>query len=178
MGDALGLPERNRHPTGHPARSSHETLWPEADEHLLEEVFRLTCRYAGQAPGQALYVEEIRRTTNANIGWQRILTYLKFLDGTLLMRLIEPLELRLKKRRGASKLCLFDHVLRAAWLQKVVPLSLPELDTNPHLADLAGHIAERARIYLTHHVVVGYAEFSQPNRPAAARDQRRPHDYG
>ena len=48
---------------------------------------------------------------NANIGWQRILAYLKFLDGTLLIRLIEPHELRLKRRRGASKLCLCDPML-------------------------------------------------------------------
>jgi predicted AAA+ superfamily ATPase len=108
------------------------------DEHLLEEIFRLVCRYAGQAPSQALYVNELHRAMNAGIGWQRVLTYLKFLDGTLLMRLIEPLELRLKKRRGSSKLCLCDHALRAAWLQEVVPLDPDELDKVPHLADLAG----------------------------------------
>jgi hypothetical protein len=50
---------------------------------------------------------------NANIGWQSVLAYLKFLDGTLLLRLIEPLELRLKKA-GPAKLCLCDHALRAA----------------------------------------------------------------
>ncbi len=44
------------------------------DEHLLEEVFRLACRYIGQTPAQALYLDEIRRAMNANIGWQRILT--------------------------------------------------------------------------------------------------------
>src|SRR5208337_3054934 len=67
------------------------------DEHLLEEVFRLTCRYAGQAPSPALYLEEIKRSMHANIGAQRVRAYLKFLDGTLLVRLIEPLELRLKR---------------------------------------------------------------------------------
>src|SRR5208283_5426797 len=92
------------------------------DEHLLEEVFRLACRYVGQSPSQTLYLEEIKRAMNANIGWQRIFNYLKFLDGTLLVRLIEPLELRLKRRRGASKLCLCDPMLRAAWLQEVIPL--------------------------------------------------------
>ncbi len=112
------------------------------DEHLLEEVFRLACRYAGQAPSQALYLDELRRSLNANIGWQRVLAYLKFLDGTLLVRLIEPLELRLKRRRGASKLCLCDHALRAAWLQESVPLAPDELAAMPHLADLAGRIAE------------------------------------
>jgi len=112
------------------------------DEHLLEEVFRLACRYIGQSPRQSLYLDEVRRAMNANIGWQRILTYLKFLDQTLLIRLIEPLEIRLKKARGPSKLCLCDHALRAAWLQEIIPLDERNLDLNPHLRDLAGRIAE------------------------------------
>ena len=117
------------------------------DEHLLEEVFRLACRYIGQSPRQSLYLDEIRRTMAANIGWQRILAYLKFLDGTLLIRLIEPLELRLKRTRAAYKLCLCDHALRASWLQEIVPLDSAGLRENEHLRDLAGHIAESAAGY-------------------------------
>jgi hypothetical protein len=123
------------------------------DEHLLEEVFRLACRYVGQSPAQTLYLDEIRRAMNANIGWQKVLTYLKFLDGTLLLRLIEPLELRLKKKKGASKLCLCDHALRAAWLQEVVPLDPDALARVPHLADLAGRIAEGAAGYFLRSIV-------------------------
>jgi hypothetical protein len=117
------------------------------DEHLLEAVFRLACRYIGQSPKQTLYLEEIKRAMAANIGWQRILNYLKFLDGTLLIRLIEPLELRLKRARGAAKLCLCDHALRASWLQEVVPLHPEGLQQHPHLHDLAGHVAESAAGY-------------------------------
>ncbi len=117
------------------------------DEHLLEEVFRLACRYIGQSPKQSLYLDEIRRAMAANIGWQRILAYLKSLDGTLLIRLIEPLELRLKRARGASKLCLCDHALRASWLQELVPLDAEGLRQNEHLRDLAGRIAESAAGY-------------------------------
>ncbi len=112
------------------------------DAPLLEEVFRLSCRYVGQSPSQALYLDEVRRGLNANIGWQRVQAYLKFLDATLLVRLIEPLELRLKRRRGASKLILSDHALRAAWLQEKVPLDPAGLMAAPHLTDLAGRIAE------------------------------------
>jgi predicted AAA+ superfamily ATPase len=72
------------------------------------------------------------------------MAYLKFLDGTLLVRLIEPLELRLKRRRGAAKICLCDHALRAAWLQEIVPLTPEGLTTSPHLTELAGHLAESA----------------------------------
>lgn len=112
------------------------------DERLLEEVFRLCCRYAGQFPGQNLFVPEIRQTYKGNIGWQRILSYLKFLDGTLLIRLVQPLELRLKRRKSPPKICLCDHALRASWLQEIIPLDPDELAKSNHLADLAGHLAE------------------------------------
>ena len=114
------------------------------DEALLEEVFKLACRYVGQSPSQALYLDEVRRALDAKIGWQRVLAYLKFLDAALLVRLIEPLELRLKKKKGAVKLVLCDHALRAAWLQERVPLDPVALQAAPHLTDLAGHVAESA----------------------------------
>jgi predicted AAA+ superfamily ATPase len=124
------------------------------DEKLLEEVFRLCCRYAGQSPGQNLFVPEIQQALHGNIGWNRILNYLRFLDGTLLIRLIPPLELRLKRRRSSSKICLCDHALRASWLQEVVPLDPKELRDQPHLTDLAGHLAES---------ILGYFFASIPN---------------
>ncbi|MGH8587889.1 MAG: ATP-binding protein [Gammaproteobacteria bacterium] len=123
------------------------------DEHLLEEVFRLACRYIGQSPKQALYLDEIRHAMHGNIGWQRILAYLKFLDGTLLLRLIEPLELRLKRRRGPPKLCLCDHALRAGWLAEYVPIDPVGLETEPHLADLAGRIADSTAGYFMRSIV-------------------------
>ena len=112
------------------------------DEHLLEEVFRLACRYVGQSPKPAMYLGEIRSALNSDVGWQRVLHYLRFLDGALLVRLIEPLELRLKKRKSAAKLVLSDHSLRAAWLQEFVPIDTAGLALHPHLADLAGRVAE------------------------------------
>ncbi len=134
------------------------------DEHLLEEVFRLACRYIGQSPAQAFYLAELQRVMHANLGWTRVLTYLKFLDGTLLIRLIEPLELRLKKRRGASKLCLRDHALRAAWLQEMVPLTPEGLSELPHLADLAGRIAESASGYFFRSIInLDVAHFPERN---------------
>jgi len=117
------------------------------DEALLEEVFRLACRYAGQAAGPAVFVPEVQQALRANAGWQRLLAYLKFLDGALLIKLIPPLEVRLKKRRGQSKICLCDHALRASWLREVVPLDPEALLAEPHLSDLAGHIAESAAGY-------------------------------
>jgi hypothetical protein len=112
------------------------------DAALLEEVFRLACRYIGQSPSSDALAREAQRTLNANVGPQRIIHYLRFLGDTLLLRLIEPLEIRLKRRRGNPKICLADHGLRASWLQEIVPIDPPALARGPHLTSLAGHIAE------------------------------------
>jgi predicted AAA+ superfamily ATPase len=114
------------------------------DATLLEEVFRLACRYAGQAPGQATLLEEIRHVLKARLTWQRVLNYLRFLDGALLLKLVRPLELRLKRSRGQPKLCILDLGLRASWLEEVIPLDAAALDRAPHLAVLAGHLADCA----------------------------------
>lgn len=112
------------------------------EELLLEEVLRLACRYAGQSPGPALFVPDIRRALGADVSYARILGYLGRLDTAMLIRLVPPLDLRLKRRASGSKLCLCDHALRASWLQEVVPLHIEGLEQAPHLSDLAGHIAE------------------------------------
>ncbi len=124
------------------------------DEKLLEEVFRLACRYGGQAAGQNVFVPEIQQALAGNVGWTRILNYLRFLDGTLLIRLTEPLEIRLKRKKSPAKICLCDHSLRASWLQEVVPLDPQGLAHDPYLADLAGHLAEST---------LGYFLSSVPN---------------
>jgi predicted AAA+ superfamily ATPase len=112
------------------------------DAPLLEEVFRLACRYVGQAPGLMVFAREAQRALGANVGPQRINHYLRFLGEALLLRLINPLEIRLKRKRGNAKICLADHGLRASWLQEIVPLTPDELATSPHPATLAGHIAD------------------------------------
>jgi predicted AAA+ superfamily ATPase len=133
------------------------------DEKLLEEVFRLCCRYAGQAAGPSAFVPEIQQALAGNIGWNRVLSYLRFLDGTLLVRLVQPIELRLKRRRAPAKICLSDHALRAAWLQEVVPLDPEGLAGSPHLSDLAGRLAEST---------LGYFLASIPNLDIAHFPER------
>jgi predicted AAA+ superfamily ATPase len=112
------------------------------DKALLEEIFRLACRYVGQSPGPQLFAREAGRALGTNVGAQRAQHYLRFLGDTLLLRLIEPLETRLKKRRGHAKICLADHGLRASWLQEIVPIAPDALDRAPHLQTMAGRIAE------------------------------------
>jgi predicted AAA+ superfamily ATPase len=114
------------------------------DAPLLEEVFRLACRYVGQCPRPDALAREANRALHANVGPQRVRQYQKFLGDTLLLRLIRPLEIRLKRTRGADKICLADHALRASWLQETVPLDPVDLEQEPHLLPLAGRIAESA----------------------------------
>ena len=112
------------------------------DAQLLEELFRLACRYAGQTPTISTLADEARQSLGANIGSQRVTHYLRFLADTLLLRLIPPLEIRLKRKRGNAKLCLVDHGLRASWLQEQIPLTSEALAERPELTALAGHLAE------------------------------------
>jgi predicted AAA+ superfamily ATPase len=114
------------------------------DPALLEELFRLCCRYAGQAPTIQTLGREAQRVLQANVGSQRINAYLRFLGDTLLLRLIPPLEIRLKRKKGSPKLCLVDHGLRASWLQEQIPLDPARLREEPELTVLAGHLAESA----------------------------------
>ena len=114
------------------------------DPALLEELFRLCCRYAGQTPTIQTLAREAQRVLQANVGAQRINAYLRFLGDTLLLRLIPPLEIRLKRKRGSPKLCLVDHGLRASWLQEQIPLDPARLRREPELTVVAGHLAESA----------------------------------
>jgi len=74
------------------------------DPALLEELFRLVCRYAGQSPSVTLFARETHRALQTGIGTQRIRIYLRFLADTLLIRLVDPLEIALKKKRKRKTL--------------------------------------------------------------------------
>ncbi len=114
----------------------------EFDPVLMEEVCRAVFQYAGQAPGLATLQRAVQALRGAPLNVQPVAAYLRALGETLLVRLVRPLELRLKKPKGAFKLCLADHGLRAAWLQEPVPLEPSGLRANPELTPLAGHLAE------------------------------------
>jgi len=112
------------------------------DPELLEEVYRMCCRYAGQSPSLLNFSREIKSTLNADISSQRVRYYLDFLAMSLLIQLIHPLEIRLKKRKSPNKIALCDLGLRSAWLQEEVPIDPVALNKKPHLTDLAGHLVE------------------------------------
>lgn len=124
----------------HDLRSGSEG--EERDPLLLEEVFRLACRYAGQMPGLQLFVREVRRALETNVRADVVERHLRSLADSLLLRLVPPLEIRLRRTRGRPKICLADHALRVSWTQEVTPLDPAALAREPDLTVLAGHLAE------------------------------------
>jgi len=112
------------------------------DAALLEELFRLACRYAGQYPGPHLLAREAARALGGDLALPKVRRYLQLLEDSLLLRLIDPLQIRLKRTQGSAKICLADHALRASWLEEIVPLDPDGLAREPHLTALAGHLAE------------------------------------
>lgn len=112
------------------------------DPRILEEVFRLACRYAGQDPGARVFVSEIKARIELDVGWSEILDQLRALDQSLLLRRIPPFELRLKRQGHRHKVCLCDPSLRAAWLREIVPLAPEALRDKPAASRLAGPLAE------------------------------------
>lgn len=113
------------------------------DPALLEEIFRLACRYAGQSPAPETLAREAGSSLDGDIGVGRVRSYLQFLDGALLLKLVEPLEMRLRRRKGHAKLAICDHLLREAILLERVPL----LGSDEVEATLAGHVVESLVAY-------------------------------
>jgi predicted AAA+ superfamily ATPase len=133
------------------------------DSGVLAEIFRLGCRYVGQAPSAKMLADEARRGLNADVDPERIRHYLKLLDMSLLLRCVPASEMRLKRNRGPGKICLVDHGLRACWLQEVVPLE-PHLLDDESMCTLAGRIVESVvGSYLLHEPTLALSHF--PERP-------------
>ena len=112
------------------------------DAALLEALLRLVCRYAGLAPAVSELAEQVGRSLDVPVDGRRVTRYLDLLADTLLVRLVPPLDVRLRKNRGGPKLCLADHALRACWLQERIPLAPDALAERPDLTTQAGHLAE------------------------------------
>jgi len=133
---------------------------PKRDHNLFEEIFRISCRYTGEAAGPSAYIPDLRWALGADYTWPQVLKYLDLLDDSLLIRLIEPLG---NRKNANAKICLCDHALRASWLQEIIPLAPEELQRSPHLSDQAGHLAES---------IVGYYLAGIPSLDIAWYPQR------
>lgn len=91
-----------------------------------------------------MLARELERALAADLRAETVERYLRSLADSLLLRLVLPLEIRLRRTRGRPKICLADHALRASWLQEIIPLDPRALARQPELTVVAGHLAESA----------------------------------
>ena len=112
------------------------------DTSLLEALLHLVSRYAGLAPAVAELAEQASQSLSVPVDGRRVTRYLNLFADTLLVRLVPPLNIRMRNNRGGPKLCLADHALRACWFQEQVPLAPDALAERPELTTQAGHLAE------------------------------------
>ena len=98
------------------------------DSKIVREVFKLAARYTGQAPKMQTLANEMSQALEGSITANEVRNYLNFLENSLLLKLVHPLELRTRKQSAPPKICICDHAIRAAWLQEKIPLM--ELEGN------------------------------------------------
>jgi predicted AAA+ superfamily ATPase len=110
---------------------------------ILAEVFRQAMRYAGQAPKCSTLASELTDLLEEDVKPADVRGNLEFLQRCMLIRLIEPLQLRLKRQTAPCKICICDHSVRSAWLQEKVCFVSDASDAPAGVdQDIAGHVLE------------------------------------
>lgn len=113
------------------------------DARVLEETFRLVCRYAGQAIPASTIGKGVRDVLRSGVSDKTVHDAIRFLAHALLVYEIPPLEALAKRQAHPPKLCLCDHFVREAWFQEHVPIAPQELaKAHEAVATTAGHIIE------------------------------------
>lgn len=113
------------------------------DAMFLRHAFRQVCRYAGQSVRPEGIAREINDTYQSRVTANDVTRAIRYFADAMLIHLVDPLEVALKRQSHAPKLCLCDHFVREAWLQETVPLSPRALaGLHESVASVAGHIVE------------------------------------
>lgn len=113
------------------------------DRPVIREVFRLLCRYAGQAVAKQQFSDQIGALLGRGVRHAHVEEATEFLDDAMLIHRIKPLEVLQKKQQNPSKITLCDHFVRNAWLKETIPVDPRELaKLNPAVACMAGHLVE------------------------------------
>jgi predicted AAA+ superfamily ATPase len=107
------------------------------DVGLLNELFRVGCRYAGQSLSSKKVKEEIR-FTHPDVKDALVTEYFSFLDAALLLRQLRPLEALGRAPKALPRLMVSDLGVRRAVLGERVPLHRDD-GADPVAA---GHLAE------------------------------------
>lgn len=107
------------------------------DATLLKNAFRVLCKYTGHDISISKLCEGLNSTCSSSLKPAQIRKILEFFELSMLIKIINPFEHRLKNPKDNVKICLCDHAIRRAWLKEDVPL----YGTNTN-SDLAGHVME------------------------------------
>jgi len=113
------------------------------DPVLVREVFRMVCRYAGQAVAPKRIGDELHKLLQSPVTNARVTEAIEFLADSLLIHPIPPLEMLAKKQGHLPKLCVCDHFVRNGVLQETLPLDPETLkNCNEAVATQVGHLME------------------------------------
>jgi predicted AAA+ superfamily ATPase len=122
----------------------HRPHMPALDSAFVREVFRMVCRYAGQAVRPKRFADEIQAVLGTAVPMAKVTEAIDFLADSLLLYRVMPLEMLSKKGGHAPpKLCLCDHFVRNGVLQETVPIEPGALrECDEAVSGQAGHLVE------------------------------------
>ena len=113
------------------------------DPAFVREVFRMVCRYAGQAVTHRRFADELHQLLQMPITNAKVQETIQFLADSLLIYCVPPLEMLQKKQAHPPKLCVCDHFVRDGVLQETLPLDPDSLkDCTEAVSGQAGHVIE------------------------------------
>ncbi len=121
----------------------HKPRTPTLDSAFVRQVLRLVCRYAGQAVLNKRFAEEIQAILELPVPHSRVQAAISFLADSLLVGLVQPIEMLGKRQSHPSKLCVCDHFVRDGMLQETLPIDPDALkDCDEAVSGQVGHIIE------------------------------------
>ncbi|MFN9295250.1 MAG: ATP-binding protein, partial [Planctomyces sp.] len=121
---------------------AHEMV-PGVSEDVVRGVFQLLCRYAGERVKPKRLVEELSQRTGSGVSEKQVHAAVAYLENTMLVRLLKPLEISRKRQPSGPTICLCDHFIRYALLREQIPLVPSRLrKTTETVATQAGHLME------------------------------------
>ena len=116
---------------------------PGVSEEITKALFKLICRYTGERVKRTLFVQQVAPIVGGTVSDREIQSAIDYLEKTLLVCLLRPIELLRKKTDVCSTYCVCDHFIRFAVIHESIPLIPQELkNKSQSIATQAGHIIE------------------------------------
>lgn len=113
------------------------------DPAFVREVFRMVCRYAGQAVTPKRIADELQTLLKAPVTNAKVAETIQFLADSLLVYEVKPQEMLQKKQTHPPKLCVCDHFVRDGILQETLPLDPDALKgCDQAVSTQVGHVIE------------------------------------